>query len=112
MSRDREAERRTLRRVLTRITATFESGKLSGDGYVKNVSKRGLFLRSDVLPPVGSSIRIRLSIKGGAQVEVTGTVLWTTEQLETEETPKAGFGIEIPLDDQGFVEFFERILFS
>jgi hypothetical protein len=62
MSRDQQTgtpgreRRRMLRRAIPSIRAAFEAGELRGVGHVKNVSKEGLFLRSDILPQPGSEI--------------------------------------------------------
>jgi Tfp pilus assembly protein PilZ len=107
----RKIERRTLHRAVKRIAATFASGKLRGQGYVKNVSKTGLFLRTDTLPEVGSEVRVSLRDRAGAKVELRGTVRWTTRQLPAGSKAQPGFGMQIPSDDPVFVEFFEQILF-
>jgi len=95
-----------------RIAAAFESGKLRGDGYVKNVSKTGLFLRTNQsLPEVGSEVRLSLRDRAGEKVTLRGTVQWTTRQLPPGSKAQPGFGMRIPSDDPAFVEFFEQILF-
>ena len=96
---------------MKRIPATFESGKLRGQGYVKNVSKTGLFLRADTLPEAGSEVRVSVRDRKGAKVELRGTVRWTTRQLPPGSKAQPGFGVRIASDDPAFVEFFEQILF-
>ncbi len=103
-------ERRRLRRVMKRIPAAFESGKLRGKGYIKNISKEGLFVRTSVLPNAGSAVRIVFHDRNGSKVEVRGTVRWTTLQLPPEETAKPGFGVFIEPGNDEFSEFFENIL--
>jgi len=105
-------ERRTLNRVVQRIDARFEAGSVRGKGYLKNVSKKGLFLRARVLPPVGSEVRVFLRDRAGAEIEVRGTVRWTTQQLPAAEKARPGFGVSVAPDDQAFIEFFEQILFK
>ena len=51
-------ERRRLRRVMKRIPAAFEAGRLRGKGHIKNISKEGLFLRTNALPEAGASVRV------------------------------------------------------
>ena len=103
-------ERRKLRRILKRIPASFEAGKLRGKGHVKNVSKEGLFVRSNTLPPAGAEIRIVFPDRNGTKIEVHGTVRWTTAQLPPSEKAKPGFGVYIPRGNETFDEFFEQIL--
>jgi hypothetical protein len=110
MSKAPQIERRKLRRILKRIPAAFESGALRGKGHVKNVSKEGLFVRSSVLPPVGSDVRVIFPARNGSKIQVLGTVRWTTDQLPAAEKAKPGFGVYIARGNDDFDEFFEQIL--
>jgi len=112
MSPARKIERRRLHRLVKRIPATFEAGKLRGTGHIKNVSKKGLFLRTGLLPPVGSDVRVLFSDRKGTKIALRGRVRWTTDQLPAGEKAKPGFAVYIRLDDKAFAEFFEQILFS
>ncbi len=103
-------ERRRLRRVMKRIPAAFEAGKLRGKGHIKNISKEGLFLRTSVLPAAGTAVRVVFHDRHGSKVEVRGTVRWTTEQLPPQEQAKPGFGVYIEPRNDEFNEFFEHIL--
>jgi hypothetical protein len=103
-------ERRRLRRILKRIPASFEAGSMRGKGHIKNVSKEGLFLRTNALPPVGSDVRVLFPDRNGTKIEVRGTVRWTTDQLPAAEKAKPGFGVYIARGNEVFDEFFEQIL--
>ena len=103
-------ERRRLRRIMKRIPAAFEAGALRGKGHIKNVSKEGVFLRSSVLPPVGSDVRVLFHDRNGSKIEARGIVRWTTDQLSAAEKAKPGFGVHIPRGNEEFDEFFEQIL--
>jgi len=98
--------------MVQRLEARFQAGALRGTGYLKNVSKQGMFLRTSVLPAVGSEVRIFLRDRRGAEVEIVGNVRWTTKQLPASAKAQPGFGISIARDDQAFTELFEQILFS
>ena len=99
-------------RTVQRIDAAFQAGEVRGQGYLKNVSKQGMFLRTSVLPLVGSEVRVFLRDRHGADVEIVGKVRWTTGQLPASARAQPGFGISIERDDQAFIELFEQILFS
>ena len=105
-----KVERRRLRRILKRIPAAFESGRLRGKGHIKNVSKEGLFVRTSVLPPVGDEVRVLFHDRNGSKIEVRGVVRWTTDQLPPASKAKPGFGIYIARGNDVFDEFFEQIL--
>jgi PilZ domain-containing protein len=110
MSEAPKVERRRLRRILKRIPAAFESGRLRGKGHIKNVSKEGLFLRTAVLPPVGDDVRVLFHDRNGSKIEVRGVVRWSTDQLPAGAKAKPGFGVHIPRGNDVFDEFFEQIL--
>jgi hypothetical protein len=110
MSKAPQVERRKLRRILKRIPAAFEAGTLRGKGHIKNVSKEGLFVRSNVLPPVGVDVRVLFPNRNSSKIEVHGTVRWTTDQLPAGEKAKPGFGVYIARGNEDFDEFFEQIL--
>jgi uncharacterized protein (TIGR02266 family) len=103
-------ERRKLKRTVTRVPASFESGTLRGTCHIKNVSKGGLFLRSDVLPPRGSEVRVLFHTREGRKVEVNGTVAWNTDDLPEETDARRGFGIRFLELSDGYLEFYEQIL--
>jgi hypothetical protein len=110
MSQEPKVERRKLRRVLKRIPAAFEAGRLRGKGHIKNVSKEGLFVRTEVLPTPGDDVRVIFHDRNGSKIEVRGTVRWTTAQLARTQKAKPGFGVHIPRGNEEFDEFFGQIL--
>src|SRR5262245_3941883 len=110
MPKEHNVERRKLRRILKRIPAAFEAGRMRGKGHIKNVSKEGLFLRTNVLPPVGEDVRVIFHDRNGSKIEVRGTVRWTTAQLPKDEKAKPGFGVHIPRGNEDFDDFFGQIL--
>lgn len=104
-------ERRRLRRVLKRIPAAFDAGTARGRGHIKNLSKGGVFVRTDRLPEPGSDVRILFHDRGGSKIEVHGVVAWTTDQLSPEEDAgAAGFGVRFSYVSDEYLEFFEQIL--
>ncbi len=103
-------ERRRLKRVVKRIPARYQSDGLIGKGHIKNVTKEGLFLRTDRLPSPGSQVRVIFEPHEGPKVEVSGTVAWTTAQLRDPTEGAPGFGMKIDSVPEEFLEFFEQIL--
>jgi len=99
-----------LSRAIPSIRAAFEAGELRGVGHVKNVSKGGLFLRSDILPQPGSEIRILFHDRRGDKIELHGCVRWTTAQLAGEHGARPGFGVQLLEADPAFRAFYEEIL--
>ncbi len=103
-------ERRKLKRNVTRVPASFESGELRGKGHVKNVSKGGLFLRTEVLPEPGREVRVLFHTQQGRKVEIQGIVVWSTAELEHPDA-RPGFGVRFEGASEQFLEFYEQILF-
>jgi Tfp pilus assembly protein PilZ len=93
-----------------RIPVRFEAGGMRGQGHVKNLSKGGLFIRSHLLPLTGDPIDVRFETPGGRQVQVSGTVRWTTAERSPEDPP--GFGLEIEKPGREYLAFFEDLLYG
>ena len=104
-------ERRKLKRVIKRIPAFFMCGTLHGDGYIKNLSKEGLFMRTDLLPAPGEMVQILIQARDGHKVEVTGTVRWNTAQFPGRD-PHPGFGMQIEPVTSEYRELYESILLN
>ncbi len=102
-------ERRHLKRGVKRIPARYQSEGLIGKGHIKNVTKEGLFLRTERLPSPGARVRVIFEPKNGPKVEVSGRVLWTTGQLRPKADTPPGFGMQIENVTEEFLEFFEQI---
>ena len=103
-------ERRRLKRAVRRIPARYQCEGMIGKGHIKNVTKEGLFLRTDRLPSPGARVRVIFEPEDGLKVEVSGTVRWTTGQLPPSADSSPGFGMQIENVTDEFLEFFEQIL--
>lgn len=110
MSEKPSVERRRLKRVVKRIPARYQCEGMIGKGHIKNVTQEGLFLRTDRLPSPGARIRLVFEPEDGPKVEVSGTVRWTTGQLQHAADTSPGFGMRIENVSEEFLEFFENIL--
>ena len=105
-------DRRKLKRMVKRIPAAFEGGDMRGRGHIKNVSKGGLFLRTDVLPPRGTQVRVLFHNRDGSKIEVRGTVTWNTSELDAEDqrATRPGFGMYFDATGSDFREFHEQLM--
>ena len=77
----------------TAIAATFAVGTALGQGWVENLSRDGLFLRTPVLPKGGEAIRLALQPPTGPSIEVRGRVRWKSTILA--EARPTGFGVAL-----------------
>lgn len=107
---DPKARKRKGKRQGERISAQFESDSTQGEGYLKNVSKSGLFVRSDQLPMRGETLRVRIERTFGDWVEVEGEVRWTTQDLDVDRPVRPGFGLRILKPTRDFKVFYRELL--
>jgi Tfp pilus assembly protein PilZ len=112
MSTYEGSERRKLKRYVRRIAAKFSSPTMHGTGYLKNLSKQGLFMRTNVLPEPGEEVSIVILTRDRRKIEVIGTVRWTTAQLSTQTPAQPGFGVHIERASDEFVEFYRDLLLN
>jgi Tfp pilus assembly protein PilZ len=77
-----------------------------GVGQLKNVSRAGLFVRSNDLPRPEAGISLQLEVPGtGASINLRGEVRWTTDGQGSAD-PSPGFGVQIHEPTLEFSEFF------
>ncbi len=100
---------RRLRLQVERIAAVFESTGSSGKGYVHNVSREGMFLRTDVLPAPGEPVRVTFVDSQGRTVAALGSVSWNTGQLDPAKDAKPGFGMRIEHVSDEYLAFHEDL---
>lgn len=112
MSTYKGKERRKLKRFVRRIPAKFSSPTMHGTGHVKNLSKQGLFMRTNVLPQPGEEVAVVILTRDRRKIEVIGTVRWTTAQLPNGTPAQPGFGVHIDRASDEFVEFFTDLLLN
>ena len=112
MSSPGAKERRKLKRFVRRIPAKFSTHSIEGTGHVKNLSKEGLFMRTNCLPQPGEEVQIIILTRDRLKIEVMGVVRWTTAQLDNETPAQPGFGVHIQNRSDAFVEFFTDLLLN
>ena len=77
-----------------------------GVGSLKNVSRAGLFVRSNDLPRPEAAITLQLEVPGsGAAINLRGEVRWTTDGSGSRD-PAPGFGVQIHEPTREFTDFF------
>ncbi len=110
MTGQTKADKRRLKRTVTRIPAVFAGGASHGNGHIKNLSLGGLFLRTDTLPVTGDVVSVIFFIPDGNKVEVSGTVRWTTAKLDPAQRARPGFGMRIDQHSLAYLGFYEELL--
>lgn len=110
MSSQPGRERRRLKRIVHRIAARFQTDAIAGQGHIKNICREGVFLRTGDLPEPGESVTVSFENETGEKIEVSGSVRWTTAQLQCSQDVPPGFGVHIDNPTSEFDEFFEHLL--
>lgn len=89
-------ERRRCARVSATIFLWFKSEEAFIDAYTRDISAGGLFIKSKVVPPLNSIIKIKLKIPHlSAPLELEGRVVHIIDERKAEVLKTAqGFGVE------------------
>ena len=95
-------------RVAKRLTALVYADGDYANGHVKNLSKTGMFVRSNMMPAPGTDVRIRFETITGEKIEVEGIVRWNTSGLPTEEGAD-GFGVQLAKPSKDYLNFFAQM---
>ena len=88
-------DKREAARVPVRVPAVCRSEGLVIDGFVEDLSRTGMFLRSEKLRAMGSSAEIHLNLPGEPPLQLTAEVV-RVEHGEDRE----GMGLRIITDAQ------------
>jgi Tfp pilus assembly protein PilZ len=93
--------------VLTsRIPVRFVAEGAEGVGHLKNVSRAGLFVRSNDLPRPEAGIALQLEVPAtGALINLRGEVRWTTDGSGAADRAP-GFGVQLREPSLEFTDFF------
>ena len=96
------------KRIAKRLTALVYANGDYANGHVKNLSKLGMFVRSNMMPAPGTEVRIRFEPITGEKIEVEGIVRWNTSGLPTEQGAD-GFGVYLPKPSKEYLNFFAKM---
>ena len=92
--------------LTSRIPVRFVAEGSEGVGQLKNVSRAGLFVRSNDLPRPEAGISLQLEVPGtGTSINLRGEVRWTTDGSGTADA-SPGFGVQLHEPSREFTEFF------
>jgi len=102
-----DASARARRRVLTsRIPIRFMAEGAEGVGHLKNVSRAGMFVRSNDLPRPESPITLQFDMPhSGTTINLRGEVRWSSDGQGSVD-PAPGFGVQLLEPPREFQEFF------
>ncbi len=98
--------KREAKRYVRRLEAEFEGGGLSGRGLTSDISRKGLFIRTQKALAPGTPVTVRLHLSNGRISIVKGVVRRAIKVPIYASEIKNGMGIEIKEMD----DFFESLL--
>ena len=110
MNQPRKHKRVRMSRKLKPIHAAFKTKEVRGKGEIATLSREGMFIATDSLPSPEAFITVVFPDSSGNQIEVTGTVRWTTAQLPPGKCSKPGFGMCLDFQSDEYEAFYEEIL--
>jgi uncharacterized protein (TIGR02266 family) len=73
------------------VEVTYESGHTFYTGFTENISSGGLFIQTMAPRPVGSQLRVKLTLPGSTSMEADGVVRWIREVGDPEHH---GMGVQ------------------
>jgi PilZ domain len=98
---------RTVRRRKAEMTVEFTQGALQGAGVTGDISRRGMFVRSNLAPGTGPVVRLTVNLPGGRKLAMTGRVVRNVESAPATRTAP-GFGLRLVDDWPEYDEIFGR----
>lgn len=94
--------KREAKRHVRRLEAEFEGGGLSGRGLTSDISRKGLFIRTQKALAPGSTVTVRLHLSDGRISTIRGIVRRAIKVPIYASEIKNGMGIEIIEMDDAF----------
>jgi hypothetical protein len=96
---------RTRQRIrLEQIPVRYLAEGCEGIGHLRNVSRAGVFIHAEELPPAGTVVALQFRSPSGALVDVRGLVRWGTDGPgELDGSP--GFGVMLNEPAREYLEF-------
>jgi hypothetical protein len=97
-------EKRALKRVHAKVQADFFYGDTMYTGTVTDISKKGMYIKTEMCPPSDSKLEILLPFMN----EVLKIPV-KVSRLERKGTAYRGMGVEILESSNGYVDFFNSL---
>jgi hypothetical protein len=98
---------RTIHRRKAEMTVEFSQGALQGAGVTGDISRRGMFVRSNLAPGTGPVVRLTVNLPGGRKLALTGRVVRSVKSAPAARTAP-GFGLRLVEDWPEYDEIFGR----
>jgi uncharacterized protein (TIGR02266 family) len=97
-------------RYKTSIPAEFEAGEIKASGQIRNLNEGGLFVGTATIPAQGETVQLNFSVPGGARIELSGRVWWTTTDSKEQRHRHPGFGLRLLEENSDYRSWIESLL--
>ena len=101
-------EKRTARRRKAEMTVEFTQGAFHGTGVIGDLSRRGMFVRSNRIPGTGPALRLTVNLPEGRKLVLTGRVVRSAEDSSPSKPP-SGFGLRLSDDSPDYEDLLSRL---
>lgn len=96
-------------RLATPLTVTYISGNSRGEGSIQDVSRRGFFVQTPMLPPDGAHVTALITTSSGQLLSVEGLVRWNTTSISG-PTLRSGFGVNVTRCGAEYTGFVQGVI--
>ncbi len=89
----RGADRRVHARYDTELSVDYASDENFLFSYITNISKMGIFIRTDDQPAKGTRLRMRFGLPDGETLKLEGEVVWVNRLRADGDNLNPGVGV-------------------
>jgi hypothetical protein len=100
-------EKRTARRRKAEMTVEFVQDTLHGTGVIADLSRRGMFVRSNRIPGTGPALRLTVNLPNRTKIVLTGRVIRTV--ADPSRPGPSGFGLRLAEDSPEYEALLARL---
>ena len=91
------------------LIVTYVSGNSRGEGRIEDVSPKGFFIHTPMLPQDGSHVTAIITTTSGQLLSVEGTVRWNTIAIDG-PTFRSGFGVRVTRCGAEYTGFVQGVI--
>jgi len=104
-------EKRSKNRIGKRLIVKFGTDKLDRLGFTEDVSPAGLFIKTNIVSPPGTQLRIELTLPDNRTIMVAGVVMWAKQVPASlvRFTKKNGMGLRLTQFGEDYNRFIAEV---
>jgi curved DNA-binding protein CbpA/Tfp pilus assembly protein PilZ len=104
-------EKRKYERIPKRLAVRFGTGQPDDMGFTGDLSRSGLFIKTNTVFSPGESLRIKVTLPDSRILDLVGEVMWAKRVSPSmiRHVKKSGMGIQLVDIPKGFSDFVESV---